>query len=233
MKLSILLTTATLLFSIGAAHAHDVPAPLRTFSVTGTGSVQAAPDVVNITIGVTSIAPTARAALDANNAQTTKVFAFLKSAGVAAKDMQSTNLSVQPQYRNYRAGENRQPEIIGYMVNNNLRVAVRKLDSFGQILDGVVTAGANNINGIRFDVTERETLMRKANANAVKDAIAQAQIIAEAAGVKLGPIQTINLSGSNRPPQQRLMARAEASAVPVAAGELSIDARASIVFTIE
>jgi len=233
MKLSAFLTAIAILLSIGLVHADGTNAPLRTLSVTGTGSVQAAPDMADITIGVTTIAPTARAALSANNEQTSKVFEFLKSAGVAGEDMQSTNLSVSPQYRNHRPSEVRQqPEIIGYMVNNSLRAAVRKLDSFGRILDGVVTAGANNVNGIRFDVSEREALTRMATANAVKDALAQAANIAEAAGVKLGPIQTINLSGGYRPPQPYL-ARAESSAVPVAAGELSISSSASIVFTIE
>lgn len=233
MKLSTaLLAIVTLLVGLGAAQAHDVNTPPRTLSVTGSGSVQAAPDMVTITIGVTTVAPTARAALDANNAQSSKVFAFLQSAGVESRDMQSTNLSVQPQYRNYRPNEARQPEIIGYMVNNNLRVAVRKLGSFGQVLDGVVTAGANNVNGIRFDISEREALTRQATANAVRDAIGQAENIAKAAGIKLGPIQTINLSGGFRPPQPYL-ARAESAAVPVAAGELSIGASVSVVFAIE
>lgn len=227
-----LFAMATLLFGLGVAQAHDVQTPPRTLSVTGSGSVQAAPDMVNISIGVTSVAPTARAALDANNAQTSKVFLFLQSAGVESRDMQSTNLSVQPQYRNTRPNEGRQPEIIGYMVNNNLRVAVRKLDSFGQILDGVVTAGANNVNGIRFDISARKELTRQATANAVQDAIAQAENIVQAAGVKLGPIQTINLSGGFRPPQPYL-ARAESAAVPIAAGELSIGASVSVVFAIE
>lgn len=233
MKFPILLAVATILFGMGTAHAQDVTTPSRTISVTGAGSVQAAPDMADITIGVTTIAPTAREALSANNEKTSKVFTFLESAGVAAKDMQSTNLSVQPQYRTYRPNEARQErEIIGYMVNNSLRVAVRKLDSFGQILDGVVTAGANNVNGIRFDVSNREALTRTATTNAIKDAIAEATNIAQAAGVKLGPIQTISLSGGYRPPQPYL-ARAESSAVPVAAGEMSIGSSASVVFAIE
>ena len=107
MKLPLFIAMTAMLLSAGVAHADD--SPPRTISVTGSGSVQAAPDMANITIGVSTVAPAARAALDANNAQTTKMFAFLKSAGVADKDMQSTNLSVSPQYRNYRPNENRQP----------------------------------------------------------------------------------------------------------------------------
>lgn len=227
-----LLAMVTLALGLGVAQADSMQPPLRTLSVTGSGAVQAAPDMVNITIGVSTVAPTARAALDANNAQTSKVFSFLQSAGVASKDMQSTNLSVQPQYRNYRPNEERQPEITGYRVSNNLRIVVRKLDSFGQILDGVVTAGANNVNGIRFDISERAELTRQATAKAVRDAVAQAENIAQAAGIRLGPIQTISLSGGFRPPQP-FLARAESAAVPVAAGELSIGASVSVVFAIE
>ena len=231
MKLPLFIAMTAMLLSAGVAHADD--SPPRTISVTGSGSVQAAPDMANITIGVSTVAPTARAALDANNAQTTKMFAFLKSAGVADKDMQSTNLSISPQYRNYRPNENRQPEIIGYTVNNSVRVAVRKLSAFGEVLDGVVTAGANNINGIRFDVSERKALTRSAAANAIKDGISQAKNIANAAGLKLGPILSISQSGGFRPPQQFMARSMAAEAVPIAAGELTIGASASMVFAIE
>jgi uncharacterized protein YggE len=232
MRYPLLLAFAVLLTNAIPAMADANDRAPRTLSVTGAGAVQAVPDMADITIGVTVVAPTARAALDANNAQTTKVFAFLQSAGVAARDMQSTNLSVSPQYRSRRPNDSGHPEIIGYMVNNNLRVAVRKLEAFGSILDGVVTAGANNINGIRFDVSERTSLARKAMANAVKDAIAQATNIANAAGVKLGPILSISQSGGRRPPQA-FLARSASKDVPIAAGELSIGASASIVFEID
>lgn len=231
MKLPLILALTAALLSAGTVSADDTPP--RMISVTGSGSVQAAPDMANITIGVSTVAPTARAALDTNNAQTTKMFTFLRSAGIANKDMQSTNLSVSPQYRNFRPNENRQPEIIGYMVNNSVRVAVRKLSSFGEVLDGVVTAGANNINGIRFDISERKTLTRNAMANAVKDGIAQARNIAAAAGLELGPILSISQSGGFRPPQQFLARSMAAESVPIAAGELSVGASASMVFAIE
>ena len=231
MRLSLLLAVAAILMSAGMVSADDdLP---RTLSVTGSGVVQAAPDMAEITVGVSTIAPTAREALDTNNDQTMKVFTFLRSAGVEDKDMQSTNLSVSPRYRNYRPNENGPPEIIGYMVNNSVRVAVRDLASFGSVIDGVVTAGGNNINGIQFDVSERLTLTREASANAVRDAIEQAENIAAAAGVKLGRILSISQSGSSRPPQAMLARSMAADSVPIAAGELSIGASAAIVFAIK
>ena len=118
-------------------------------------------------------------------------------------------------------------------MNNSVRVAVRKLSAFGEVLDGVVTAGANNINGIRFDVSERKALTRSAAANAIKDGISQAKNIANAAGLKLGPILSISQSGGFRPPQQFMARSMAAEAVPIAAGELTIGASASMVFAIE
>lgn len=231
MRFPLLLAMTAFLFSAGLATADDDPA--RTLTVSGSGVVQAVPDMADITIGVSTVAPTARAALDNNNAQTVKIFDFLRGAGVADKDMQSTNLSVSPRYRNYRSNENGPPEIIGYMVNNSVRVAVRDLTAFGALIDGVVTAGGNNINGIRFDVSERKALTREATADAIRDAIEQARNMADAAGVELGPILSISQSGVSRPPQPMLARSMASESVPIAAGELSIGARASIVFAIE
>ncbi len=231
MKLKLLLAALIVSTATGSALADD-DTP-RTLSVNGRATVAAAPDMARIMVGVVTTAPTAREALSANNEKAGQVIAFLRKSGVADRDMQSTNLSVSPQYRPRRRDEpNQRPEIIGYMVNNNLAVAVRALESFGGVLDGVVSAGANNVNGIRFDVSNREALQREATAKATKDAVERAMNIAEAAGVTLGEPITISESGGFRPPQP-LLARAESSAVPIATGELSIGASVSIVFAIE
>lgn len=219
-----------LLLGPGLAVADDDPD--GTLTVNGQGSVQAAPDMAEITVGVVTQAKSAREALSANNEKAADVLAFLRKSGVAEKDMQSTNLSISPQYNNRRNGEPVQPEIIGYVVNNNLRIAVRELDGFGAILDGVVTSGANNVNGIRFDVSNRAALEREATALAVKDALARARNIAGAADVKLGKPITISEGGGYRPPQP-FLARAESAAVPIATGELSIGASVSVVFEID
>lgn len=230
MKYVTVLAMAVFLMAPGLAQADDDP--VRTLSVNGQGAVQAAPDMAEITVGVVTQAPTARAALSENNEKAAQVMAFLKESGVADRDMQSTNLSVSPQYEPRRNNTPYNPEVIGYVVNNNLRIAVRDLNAFGKILDGVVTAGANNVNGIRFDVSNREELERNASAKAVKDAMARAKNIAEAAGVKLKKPITITEAGGYRPPQP-FLARAEAASVPIAAGELSIGASVSVVFEID
>jgi uncharacterized protein YggE len=188
--------------------------------------------MAEITVGVATVAAEARDALTENNALAEKLFAFLRDSGVRAADMQSTGLSVSPSYRHRRPGEGGKPEIVGYSVNNSLRVRVRDLDALGAILDGVVTAGANAVHGIRFDISNRAELEREASAKAVADAIAQARNIARAADVSLGPVLSINAGGHVQPSPQFGVRLMEASSVPVATGELTIGARVSAVFEI-
>ncbi|MEP4379750.1 MAG: SIMPL domain-containing protein [Alphaproteobacteria bacterium] len=220
------------LFGTGAAFADDDSSVPRTLSISGSGTVAATPDLVSITVGVTTTAPAAREALTANNAKTAEVFAFLRASGVGPGDMQSTNISVSPQFRPRRGNDPVQPEIIGYMVRNNVHITVRDLADFGVVLDGVVEAGANMVQGISFDIAARDDLEKKAMANAVGDAFAKARNIAAAAGIELGPVLTINAGGVGPAPRQ-FLARAAAEGVPVAAGELTVRAQVSVVFAIE
>lgn len=231
MRLLISSVVMLFLVGLGTAVADDDDQP-RTLNVSGTGAVSVAPDTAEITVGVATTAPRARDALAANNEKTRKVFAFLRESGLGPADMQSTNISVSPQFRSRRGNEPVEPEILGYTVRNNVRATVRDLDRFGAVLDGVVSSGANTLHGIRFDISERKALELKAMAMAVDDALDRARNIAQAAGVELGPILQINQAGTAPAPRQ-FLARAEASSVPVAPGELTVGARVSIVFAIE
>lgn len=229
----LLLSSALVLFMLSAAPlAADDDSPARTLSISGAGTVAAAPDLAQITVGVTTTAATARDALTANNGRTEGVFEFLRASGIGPGDMQSTDISVSPQFRPRRGNEPVEPEIIGYTVRNNVHITVRDLAGFGAVLDGVVSAGANMVQGIRFDVAERDALEKTAMANAVRDAVARARTIADAAGIELGDVLTINAGGVGPAPRQ-FLARAEASSVPVAAGELTVRAQVSVVFAIE
>lgn len=118
-------------------------------------------------------------------------------------------------------------------MRNNVYITVRDLDGFGVVLDGVVEAGANMVQGISFGIAERDALEKEAMANAVRDAVAKARNIADAAGIELGRILTINTGGVGPAPRQQFLARAEASSVPVAAGELTVRAQVSVVFAID
>lgn len=228
-----LISTFVMLLFVGVGSAiADDDVQRRTIAVSGSGAVSAAPDEAEITVGVATTSASARDALSANNAKTEKVFEFLRATGLRSADMQSTDISVSPQFRSRRGNEPVEPEILGYTVRNNVRITVRDLDKFGEVLDGVVSSGVNILHGIRFDVSERKALELKASANAVDDAFARARNIAKAAGIELGAVLQINEGGAAPVPRQ-FLARAEASSVPVAPGELMIGARVSVVFAIE
>jgi uncharacterized protein YggE len=163
------------------------------------------------------------------------VFAALKKLGLADKDMQTANFSVSPQMAPQTANNNSQPpHVTGYHVSNQLQLRLDDVSRLGPAIDALVTAGANQMNGIDFAIKDSAPLLAEARADAVSDARAKAEIYAKAAGVSLGPILSIGENAGQwpRPVYMALpMARA-AKAVPVAAGEESITAEVSIVWEI-
>ena len=203
--------------------------------MSGQGEVRAAPDMATLSAGVTSEAATAAAALAADTARMQAVFAALKKLGIADKDMQTANFSVSPQMAPQTANNNSQPpHVTGYQVSNQLQLRLDDVSRLGPAIDALVTAGANQMNGIDFAIKDSAPLLAAARADAVSDARAKAEIYAKAAGVSLGPILSIgeNAGQGPRPVYMALpMARA-AKAVPVAAGEESITAEVSIVWEI-
>lgn len=210
----------------GGPGGHPGPA---TLSVQGTGEVNAAPDIAQIQIGVASTAESAGAAMTANNGAAQKVFDFLKGQGIAPEDMQTVEVSINPQYRDRRTTDGVQ-EIVGYTVQNRLSVTVRRLDALGKVLDGVVTAGANTISGISFDVAGRNRLEDEALAAAVADARARADLMAKAAGVSVDRVLEMSAGGSA--PPRPMYARAEMSSVPIAPGSLTVSVSVNVVYAI-
>src|SRR4051812_49044749 len=201
----------------------------RTISMTGHGEVRSAPDMAQVTAGVVTSAMTAAQALTANTARMKTVFAALQKLGIAEKNIQTVNFSVSPQYAN---GNNEAPRLTGYQVNNDVAVRLEDVSRLGAALDVLVGAGANQMNGISFDIREPAPLLEKARAGAVTDARLRAETYARAAGVTLGPIQSISESGGEvRPLRMAPMAFA-AKAVPIAAGEQSVTADVSVVWEI-
>lgn len=222
---------AALLLTAGLAPAWGQAAPGRSLSMSGQGEVRGAPDTVTLSAGVTSEAPTAAAALSANTARMQSVFAALKKIGVGDKDMQTANFSVSPQMAN---GNNQPPHVTGYQVSNQLQLRLDDVAKLGPALDALVTAGANQMNGIDFAIKDPAPLLAQARANAVSDARAKAETYAKAAGVSLGPILSISENGGQgpRPVYMAMPMVRSAKAVPVAAGEESITAEVSIVWEI-
>lgn len=221
-------------------HAHD----RRTVTVSGLGKISAAPDVADISVGVVTEAQTARDALSGNNQAMSTLTEQLKGKGVAAKDIQTTNINLNPRYSQPQPGQPGQPRprqegftprIVGYTVTNSVRVTVRDLDKLGELLDAVVTAGANQMNGISFRIEESEALLDQARKGAVADAKRKAEQLCGELGVVLGAPVSVAESNGFLPPPQPMMGRAmmmASESVPVSPGEEELSVTVQVVFEI-
>ena len=162
------------------------------------------------------------------------LFAALKDAGIAEKDIQTSNFMVQPRY-DYQDGK--PPKLVGYDVSNTVTVTVRKLAALGLLLDKVVQAGSNQINGIGFDVSKPDAALDEARKLATADAARKAKIYAEAMGVGLGPVMSISESTGYQPPMPMARGKAmmadAAAPVPVAAGEQTLSVDVNITWEIK
>ena len=197
-------------------------------SVTGEGQVQAAPDMATVTLGVTNDADSAKAALDANNQAVSAVFAELKAAGIEARDIQTSGLSLGPRYEYPASGGS--PTTNGFTATNMVTVQVRALDKVGSVLDAVVQQGANTLNGISFGLQDPVPATDEARKAAVADARRKAELYAAAAGVKLGAVRSISENGGSAPVPMAAAAFDKAGAVPVAAGQMAVSASVSIIY---
>lgn len=203
-------------------------------TLTATSDVQGAPDVAQIGAGVVTQAAEADAALRANSEKMTRVMAALRRAGVAERDIQTSGISVQPQFRY----EERQPPILtGFQASNRVQVTLRDLKATGRVIDTLVAEGANQIDGPSFRIQNPDPLMDKARQEAVRKARARAELYAAAAGLRVKRIASISETQSFRPPQP-IMMRATAmdsapAAPPVAPGDVELTASITIAFELE
>lgn len=216
--------------------------PTSTISVSGVGTVDVAPDMAVISVGVLREAKTARAALDANNEAMTTVLSAMENQGIEEKDLQTSNFSIQPRYVYPKAntgGVQKPPKIVGYVVSNNLTIRIRDLEKTGEILDLVVTLGVNTGGNIQFRNQNTEEIMEQARINAVKNAVSKATILVETAGADLGRIITISENFQQPRPMPIAQARnfsvaeAAADSVPIASGENSYRVTVNISWEID
>ena len=202
-----------------------------TLTVTGTAIVNAAPDQATLSLGVTTTGATAAAAMGANNDAASAVIARLIAAKVAERDMQTTGLSLNPNWVMNAAGTAQ--EIQGYTASSTLTVRIDALDTAGAILDAAIADGANTLNGLTFGLADPRPLEDDARKAAVADALARAQVLALAAGETLGPIVSITEGGGGQQPMPMLFKAAADSAVPLAAGEVGVSAEVTIVWQLK
>jgi uncharacterized protein YggE len=188
-------------------------------SVTGQGVVAATPDMATLTLGVTTMGKTAAEAMSANSEALGAVIGRLVAAKVADRDMQTSNLSLGPNWVMKADGSGQ--EVQGYVASNMLTVRIRDLETVGGVLDASVQDGANTLNGLSFGLANEAPALDAARKAAVADAMARAKLLAEAAGAKLGPIVSIQEGGAAPSPMPMFKA-AEDARVPVQSGELAI-----------
>jgi uncharacterized protein YggE len=222
-RLIVSLALAAALFAPWQARAAE-----KLLTVSGDATVSVAPDAAVIRIGVTSLGKTAREASEANAGKMRGVFAAIKDSGIATRDIQTSQLSLQPQYDPNKAGTAR---LLGFQVTNQVTVRIRDIDRLPAILDRTIAAGANEMSGIEFVVSEQSKLLDRARDDAIADARRKAELYAKAAGVKLGKVVAINEEGSNPPPRPMVQAL-RAGAVPVAPGEQSLRASVTVSYEI-
>jgi uncharacterized protein YggE len=259
MKLS---TVACLLFlATAATSAAAQPMPTLTIgpeqtllNVMAEGRSRRQPDVANFSAGVVTQAKTAGEAMAANAERMEAVIAALKRAGVAERDIQTATLSLQPQYYypqpeprvervpGAQPPEPQPPRIIGYEARNNVQVRVRRLTEMGKVIDTLVTAGANQVDGPHFMLDEPDAALDEARADAMRNARQRAELYARTAGLRVGRIVSINEQGGYFPVSQPIFVTAAGGAgapppppppSPVQPGEVQLGVNLSVQFALE
>ena len=205
--------------------------PPALISVTGEAHVSVPPDLAQIDAGVTSEAKTAREASDANNAAMGKVLLALKGAGIDEKDFQTSRLSLQAENSIPKQGA--PSTIIGYRASNRVTIRLRDVTKVAGVIDTLVSAGANDIGGINFMVSQASKLLDDAREQAVADARRKAEIYAKAAGVTLGAPISISEGGAAQPLFRAGKMAAPMAAVPIAQGEETLSITVGMTWAIK
>ena len=230
---TILLIAATLLSACSASVQFGQAQP-RTINVTGNSEVILAPDIAYVSIGVHTEAKAAKDAVATNNTQTQTVIDAIQGQGVDPKDIQTTNFSVYQQEKFSPTGES-----LGtyFMTDNTVYVTVRDITKIGEILDASVSAGANSIYGITFDVQDKESAMASGRDQAMVDAQTQAEQLATAAGVKLGDVQSISYYSSYPSPiyydSKMAGVGGGGQSVPISPGQMTLTVSVSVSYYIK
>lgn len=211
-------------------------APILTLNVTE--SVEATPDIATVGTGVQSRAPTAAQAMTDNAAKMDRLIAALARAGIAKKDIQTSgiNLSAQYDYTN-RDGQPEGPRFIGYEASNQVTVKLRDIRRVGTLLDSMVAAGATNVNGPTFSISDPAPMLAQARGQAIRSAKTQADYYAQATGYRSARLITIAESNSGgTPPMPMLQSarfKADAAPTPVEPGQVASSVTLTVQYALE
>jgi uncharacterized protein YggE len=221
-KSTVLLVCLACLAPLGPAVALD-----KLITVTGDAVTAATPDRVTIRLGVATPGDTARKASEANAKTMTAVLAAIKAAGAEERDIQTSHLSLQPHFEQDKNGP---PHLAGFHASNDITVKLRDIGKLSDLIDRAVAAGANEMSGIEFSVSDRSKRLDDARAQAVEDARRKAEIYAKAAGAVIGRPVSITESMSSSPPRPVAAAAFRAAPTPVSPGEVVMQASVTVSF---
>lgn len=243
-SLKFALAPLALVFALpGVAMAHDlqpaIAAASTLLTITAEGTSTRTPDLAVFSAGVVSEGRTASEALTASAAAMNKVIATLRKASIADKDIQTSQISLNPVYGQPVIGPNGQvtqePRIVGYQASNTVIVRSRDIKGFGKVLDALVSSGANQVNGPNFQMSDPTAATDEARGNAIKTARTRAELYAKAAGLRVVRIVSIVEGGGYATPQpmyaKAMAADAGGGPTPIAAGE--VEAQVSVTMQFE
>lgn len=205
----------------------------RWISVVAEGKARVAPDLAVVSFAVSGSGKQLAATRDDVNERSSSVLARLRELGVAEGDLAASDVSIHPEY-DYRKGQ----RLTGYRVVRQMTAKVRQLDQLGDVLDGLVAAGANEMHGAQMEASDASAAEHEALRDAVTAARAKAEAVAAAAGARLGSVLRVEEepdAGSAPMPRTRMAAMAESADVPteVAVGDLAVTRRVRAWFSIE
>lgn len=234
-----LLAAAALLAAVPACAEDMDRRPVRMISVTGEGTVAAVPDIAVLRFSVETRADVAGAAFSESSRLMNAVLAALEAQGIEPRDRQTGQIRLNPIYaRDRDNGYQDRSRIVAYEALTTLTVRLRNIEAAGSVIDAAVKAGANGLDSFSLAFDDPQALEAEARVAAVRDAVAKAEAMAEAAGARLGEVLTLSAGGGGgmpRPePMMRSMVMAEAADVPVIeAGEERLRVTVSATFALE
>lgn len=219
---------------MASAQQAQVPAPMvqgTLLSVSADGKSEGRPDMATINLGVTTEGATAQAALAENAQRMTALTQALRRAGVAERDIQTSNVSVYPQQQ-YIEGQ--QPRITGYQANNSVTAKVRRIDTTGRVIDAAVAAGGNTVNGVSFSYQDPDAQLDAARRDAIREARRRAELYASALDMHVVRIVAVSEGGGFVPPMPIMVTAnrmaAQDAATPVSPGQIETQVSVNVTF---
>lgn len=237
VNVSVVAILAILFVTLGSSVqvvASSIPENSSRLQVTGTAVVTAAPDTAHISLGVETRDASAEQAAQENAKRMAQIMMALKEMGLTDREISTSGYNIYSYNQTLNRGTEGETTVTTYQVQNRIEITTKNLDQVGKIVDAAVKAGANQVQGIRFDLADKQELQLKALANAVKQAHTKAETMAEAAGVVIGGLVTMNEDyGTYAPMYDTMVMRAQSVGnveTSITPGDVEVSARVTMVF---